>query len=57
MIKEFELTRVECPACGYRMLDKGDEAAGLFKRSAPDVNGFGKLNSKQVISNKLAENQ
>ncbi|ARK32445.1 hypothetical protein [Halalkalibacter krulwichiae] len=31
MIKEFELTRVECPACGYRMLDKGDEAAGLVQ--------------------------
>ncbi|WP_226681947.1 hypothetical protein [Sutcliffiella horikoshii] len=28
MIKEANVMRVECPVCGYRLLDKGDKAAG-----------------------------
>lgn len=28
MIKEASITRVECPACGYRLFDKGVQACG-----------------------------
>ncbi|KUP04296.1 hypothetical protein Q75_16035 [Bacillus coahuilensis p1.1.43] len=28
MIKEANITRVKCPACGYRLFDKGDQACG-----------------------------
>lgn len=28
MVKEAMLTRVECPVCGHRLMDKGEEAAG-----------------------------
>ena len=28
MIKEDVLARVECPVCGHRLMDKGDNAAG-----------------------------
>lgn len=28
MIKEASVMRVECPSCGYRLLDKGDKACG-----------------------------
>lgn len=28
MIKEASIMRVKCPACGYRLLDKGDKACG-----------------------------
>lgn len=28
MIKEASITRVECPACGYRLFDKGVQASG-----------------------------
>jgi len=31
MIREDVLTRVECPVCGHRLMDKGDKATGLVQ--------------------------
>ena len=52
MIKEANITRVKCPACGYRLFDKGDQACGPVQRSVEDVSRFGKLNLRQINSNR-----
>lgn len=31
MIKEANVTRVECRVCGHRLMDKGEEAYGLVQ--------------------------
>ena len=31
MIKEAIVTRVECPGCGHRLMDKGEGASGIVQ--------------------------
>lgn len=56
MIKEASITRVECPACGYRLFDKGVQACGPVQTKCTRCKRV-LLNSRQMNLNKLAENQ